>query len=223
MTRVPYEPAKKGSQKWIQLLVNEKPELLNSEIRKSFRLSDSETISWLSPLEEDDFAEYRDQDFLDRLDVKLERVHLAEFWPARGPQWDALGRSSSGKLFLVEAKSHISELVSSSRVKDDRSAERIMRSLADTKRDLGTKTELDWSKCFYQYTNRLAHLYLLRKNQLSAYLVFVYFVNDSEMKGPGTVDEWRGAIKLLHACLGIERHKLKKFMADTFIDIKDFK
>ncbi len=35
------------------------------------------------------------------------------------------------------------------------------------------------TKGFYQYINRLAHLYLLRVlNKIPAYLVFVYFVND---------------------------------------------
>ncbi len=219
MGRFTQPAGKKGSQKWIQKLVNEEPEILNSQIRKNLNLPNNEKIEWLSPLKTDGYAEYRDEDFLKRLGVKLERVPLSEFWPRGGPQWDALGKSSSGKLFLVEAKSHISELISTLRAEDKNSIERIQKSLEETKGYLNSESELDWSKCFYQYTNRLAHLCLLRNNELPAYLVFVYFINDLEMKGPTTVCEWEGAIKLLHSCLGIGRHKKKEFVTDIFIDL----
>lgn len=212
------QEAKKGSQKWIQKLVNEKQERLNSRIRQSFNLPNNEQIEWLSALKKDDYVEYDIETFLEKLDKKLEKLLLSEFWPKRGPKWDALGKSSSGKLFLVEAKSHIPELISTLRAKEPRSEAMILKSLKDTKDDLGSKTDFDWSKTFYQYTNRLAHLYLLRENELPANLVFVYFLNDSEMNGT-TVDEWKGAIELLHTCLGIRRHKLQKFVTEVFVDI----
>jgi len=219
MARFPQTQAKKGSQKWIQKLVNDKPEILNSQIWSTLNFSEKEIIQWFSPLKNDDYAEYRDQAFLKLLDVKLEKLPLDEFWPKGGPQWDALGRSLSGKLFLVEAKSHIQELISTLQAKDKDSIKRILKSLGEVKDYLESKTDFDWSKCFYQYTNRLAHLYLLRKNGLCAYLVFVYFINDLQTKGPTTVFEWKGAIKLLHSCLGIERHKLREYIASVFVDI----
>jgi hypothetical protein len=218
LARFTQKRAEKGSQKWIQKLINERPRLLGSRITQALGLVDDEEIRWLSPLESDDYAEYRDEAFLQRLGAKLETTTLSEFWPREGPQWDALGRSSSGKLFLVEAKSHIPELISSLQARDQDSADKIPRSLGKTRDYLGSKTDFDWSKGFYQYTNRLAHLYLLRENKLPAYLVFVYFLNDSEMKGPKTADEWRGALKLLHTCLGIRRHRLQKFIIETFVD-----
>jgi hypothetical protein len=66
-----------------------------------------------------------------------------EFWPIGGPQWDALGRSSSGKLFLVEAKSHISELISTSKAENKKSRERIQKSLEETKGYPKSKSEFD--------------------------------------------------------------------------------
>lgn len=219
MARFPQTQAKKGSQKWIQKLVNDNPEILNSQIRSALNFSEKENIQWLSPLKNDDYAEYRDQAFLKLLDVKLEKLPLDEFWPKGGPQWDALGRSTSGKLFLVEAKSHISELISTLQAKDENSVKRILKSLREVKDYLGSKTDFDWPKGFYQYANRLAHLYLLRKNEIRAYLVFVYFINDSQVKGPTTVSEWKGAIKLLHSCLRIERNKLTKYIANIFVDV----
>jgi hypothetical protein len=219
MARFPQTQAEKGSQKWIQKLVNDKPEILNSQICSTLNFSEKEKIQWLSPLKNDDYAEYRDQAFLKLLNVKLKKLPLDEFWPKGGPQWDALGRSASGKLFLVEAKSHIPELISTLQAKDENSAKRILKSLREVKDYLRAKTNLDWSKGFYQYTNRLAYLYLLRKNGLCAYLVFVYFINDSQVEGPTTVSEWKGTIKLLHSCLGIGKHKLTKYIANIFVDV----
>jgi len=220
MARFVQVEAKKGSQKWIQKMVNEKPEILATKIWSSLNLAE-ERIDWLSPLKNDDYAEYRDQAFLDRLEIKLEKSPLGQFWPRGGPQWDALGRSTSGRLFLVEAKSHISELISSIHAKDEKSREMIRQSLYETREYLNASTKIDWSQCFYQYTNRLAHLFLLRqKNDLPAYLIHVYFLNDAEMNGPTTSNEWQGAIRMLDSCLGIERHKLRKFMSDLYIDVR---
>jgi len=219
MGRFPQSVGEKGSKKWLQKLVNENPELLNLEIRSKLGLSSNEEIHWLSPLKKDEYAEYSDQDFVDLLEIEMEKIPLSDFWPKRGPQWDALGKSRSGNLFLVEAKSHISELISIMRAQDEVSVKKILGSLGKTKDFLNSKAESDWSCGFYQYTNRLTHLYLFRINQLPAYLIFVYFMNDSDMGGPKKVEEWKGAIKLLHSFLGIGRHKLKEFVADVFIDI----
>lgn len=222
MARYRQSTGKKGSKKWIQKLVSEKPEFLRSCILEKLKLPESERIRWLSPLKNDEYAEYSDQESLDLLGVSLEKRPLADFWPENGPQWDALGKSDSGKLFLVEAKSHIGELSSSIGAKDENSVRRIRRSLEETKDFLNSNAEVDWSRGFYQYANRLAHLYLLRQNSLPAYLVFVYFLNDSEMAGPATIDMWKGATELLHTYLGITRHKLHKYTADVFIDVTQF-
>ncbi|GAH84900.1 unnamed protein product, partial [marine sediment metagenome] len=131
--------------------------------------AENETISWLSPLKEDEFAEYRDTQFIELLGAKTEKP-LENFWPSRGPQWDALARSNTGRLFMVEAKSHIPELISSLRAENEDSIRLIHESLKETKKYLNSSDEADWSRRFYQYTNRLAHLYFLRVlNKLPAY------------------------------------------------------
>jgi len=223
MPRIPQGPAVKGSQKWIQKLVNEKPDILNSRISAQLNFPDTDTITWLSPIAEDGYAEYRDQAFLDLLNVKLPNVSLSDFWPSRGPVWDGLGRSETGKAFLVEAKSHISEVLSPKTGAGVTSLRKIKKSLDETKSFLHSTSEHDWTSTFYQYTNRLAHLYLLRGlNKVPAYLVFVYFVNDKEMNGPKSIDEWNGALSLLTSYLGIGRHRLKKYIAEIFIDVRMF-
>jgi hypothetical protein len=127
MARFPQHEAKKGSQKWLQKLVNDKPEILNSRIWSALNLSKEEHIEWCSPLKSDDYAEYRDQAFIDLLGAELKKVPLGDFWPKGGPQWDALGKSTSGKLLLVEAKSHIPELLSSLQAKDEEATEEIKK------------------------------------------------------------------------------------------------
>jgi len=221
VSRIPQNQAAKGSQKWIQKLINEMPDLLNSPIRTQLDLPDTEKITWLSPVADDEYAEYRDQAFLDLLGIKLPKVSLSDFWPSRGPVWDGLGKSDSGNVFLVEAKSHISEVLSPKTGAGVQSLQRIKKSLDRTKAFLNSNSDHDWTTTFYQYTNRLAHLYLLRAlNQVPAYLVFLYFVNDKEMNGPRSIDEWIGAISLLKSYLGVARHRLDKYLAEIFIDVK---
>jgi len=221
MPRISQGPGVKGSQKWIQKLVNEKPDLLNSPIRTQLDLPDTEKITWLSQIADDDYAEYQDEAFLDLLGIKLPKVSLSDFWPSRGPVWDGLGKSETEKVFLVEAKSHISEVLSPKTGAGVTSVRKIKKSLDETKTFLHSNSEHDWASTFYQYTNRLAHLYLLRElNDVSAYLIFVYFLNDEDMNGPKSIDEWHGAIKLLHSFLGVGRHRLSEFTADIFIDVR---
>ena len=85
MSRIPQQRAARGSQKWIQKLINEKPDLLNSPIKTQLDLPDTEKTTWLSPLADDEYAEYQDQAFLDLLAIKLPKVSLSDFWPSGGP------------------------------------------------------------------------------------------------------------------------------------------
>jgi len=70
MPSISQGPAVKGSQRWIQKLVNEKPNLLTSLIRTRLKFRDTDNITWLSPIAEDGYAEYQDQAFLDLLNIK---------------------------------------------------------------------------------------------------------------------------------------------------------
>ena len=133
-----------------------------------------------------------------------------------------IGKIRLWEIFIVEAKAHIPEMVSSGTGAGPKSIQLIQKSLAETKKYLRSKSPNDWSSTFYQYTNRLAHLYFLRIiNKLPAYLVFINFVNDKEMAGPETAEEWKGAIEMLHTYLGIRKNKLSKYIIDMFIDLKN--
>jgi hypothetical protein len=121
----------------------------------------------------------------------------------------------------VESKAHVGELLSPGTKASSQSKTFIDRSLKEVQSFLGVNPVVDWSKVLYQYTNRLAHLYLLRElNDVQAFLVFLYFVGDREMDGPSTPGEWKSAIRVVKGILGLgEGHKLSKFVLDIFIDV----
>jgi len=214
MPRVTQKKARRGSQRWLQIFVNERPDILNKRIGLG-------NINWLSPLKSDQHAEYRDKAFLDLLGITLKKRLLSDFWPKGGPQWDALGISESGEIVLVEAKAHIPEIFSSSQA-SPKSQKLISASLAETSSALKAQRGIDWSQHFYQYTNRLAHAYLLKElNDVATRLLFIYFIGDTDMKGPETEREWQAAIDVLHKALGI-RGRLPPYISDVFIDVWDF-
>ena len=214
MPRFPQKKATRGSQRWIQYFVNERPDILNKKIGLG-------RINWLSPIKSDQYAEYRDKAFLDLLGIRLKKSPLSDFWPKGGPQWDALGMSESCEAILVEAKAHIPEIISSSQA-SPKSLKLIRASLAETSSSFHAKPGSDWSLCFYQYTNRLAHAYLLKElNGIPTRLVFIYFVGDTDMNGPETERAWQAEIEVLYEALGI-RGRIPSYVSDVFIDIRGF-
>ena len=218
--RVPQRIGDKGSLKWIQVLVNENSDLLASALRPHLPARAAEAITWLSPLHEDDYAEYRDEGFLERMQIENLHVPLQDFWPANGPQWDALGRTSE-QILLVEAKANVPEIISHCGATSDASLRRIKSSLKQTQAYLGGKCRMDWTSGFYQYANRLAHLYFLRElNRLDAYLIFIYFLHDDTHISTSR-DEWAGALALQNNLMGLGRHRLHEYVVELFIDTRD--
>ena len=140
-----------------------------------------------------------------------------------GPQWDALAKTKSGRIILLEAKANIPEVVSPATGASPASRELIEKSLSETKAFLGVDQDLPWVGRLYQFTNRLAHLYLLRELiGIDAYLVFTYFVGDDDVNGPKTVNEWKAALTVAKKVLGIsERNPMSKFVSDAFVDIRE--
>lgn len=224
MTRIIQKSDDRGSLKDIQVLVNRNQDLIDNFLKSSFDDLADQKIIWTSPIEQDDFAEYRDNDFLIKLGLDPTEIKLDTFWPSKGPQWDALAKTTNGHVILVEAKANIPELVSPATGAGETSKTIIDKSLNDTKEFLNLTNDINWSGKFYQYTNRLAHLFFLReKCHKPAFLVNIYFIGDDSVSGPKTKQEWEGALKVLHTYLSLSHHKLSKYMADIFIDVNDLK
>jgi len=51
----------KGSLKWIQKVINDRPQILEAELRKCSSIPSTISFRWTSPLREKNFAEYREQ------------------------------------------------------------------------------------------------------------------------------------------------------------------
>jgi hypothetical protein len=220
MGRYPQKSNSHGSLKNLQVAINIKKKYLDDKISKV--IGKQMQINWESTLKADDYAEYRDEDFLINLGILNKmKFPLSNFWPDNGPQWDALGVSDD-EIILVEAKANIPEMVSpGTGAKNPRSISKIRNSLDEVKKYLNVSDTIDWTGAFYQYVNRIAHLYFLReKNNIKTHLLFIYFINGVSVNGPKTKDEWLGAIRTMECYLGLDKkHKLRKYIHNIFIDV----
>ncbi len=210
-----------GSQRWLQLAVNVQRRLVEEPLVSSLGGESHSPLEWLCPLHSGGYREYKDLDALKALGVPASVQHsLADFWPRRGPVWDGLARSANGDLLLLEAKAHIPELASGRSQAGPESLNKITERLREVREFLAPMSTAEWTHTFYQYANRLAFLYFLRHvNQLPARLVFVYFVNARDVRGPASRLEWESALALMYAALGLpKRHPLSPFIHNIFID-----
>jgi hypothetical protein len=197
--------AKAGSQKQIQIYVNEKTGALNSAVAQSLSAYglDEKSIQWVSPLATDTYSEYQDSEFLERVGLDLHTKRLQEFWPKRGPCWDALARIDGGCV-LVEAKSHSSEIYSGGCGAFSRSRQKIQAALDTTKEWLSVSPDVDWTGRLYQSANRYAYLHFLREiAKAKTFLVNVYFVDDP--RTPTTREDWDVEIRCVNRELGLVR------------------
>ncbi|NIR64498.1 MAG: hypothetical protein GWN76_10865 [candidate division Zixibacteria bacterium] len=203
----------------MQIIVNYNSRHLNDLLRPEMHLNSQDDIEWLSPLRGDSYAEYKDGDILNIFKISLLNRSLETFWPRGGPVWDGLAKTSRGDVILVEAKSHISEMVSSCQA-GPQALRQIQESMIEAAKSYESFMPDNWTSGYYQYANRLAHLYFLRNlNDIPAWLVFLYFVNDHEMSGPESKDKWKNAIAEVHDHLGVKAERLKPYVIDVFVDV----
>ena len=215
--RVMQPEGNRGSLKWIQRLVTLRPGICDVQLCAQGALLNRGTLEWLSPNRDDDWAEYRDAAFLRRIG-HLELIEaLNQFWPQRGPQWDGLARDTSGAIYLFEAKAHTGEMTSNCQA-SPKSRARIETAVSDTKVAFGAAPDADWLIGYYQYANRLAHLHFLRRAGVNAWLVFLYFINDAEMRGPNSEEAWNDHLELVHRQLGLPDTAAIPGVVNVFID-----
>jgi hypothetical protein len=201
--------AARGSQRQLQDYVNLYTQELNqailSQLPEALR---DRSIRWPSPLAEEEYREYQDGEFLQRLGLGSFSKQLAEFWPRGGPCWDALGQiepRQGGELpiaLLVEAKSHVPEMRSQGCQASERSFAMIQRALGEAKQWSKAAPEADWTGPLYQAANRIAHLYFFRQRiGHPCFLIHLYFVDDPYR--PTSQAEWDQALDAAHQELGL--------------------
>ena len=212
--------ATRGSQLWMQRVAAKRHEALERSIAKSVGKPDA-VVDWRAPLPPN-YSEPKDGRVFELLGTRPSARALRDFWPQRGPVWDGLA-VVDGQYVFMEAKAHIGELISGPTKAAGDSLARIEESLDRAQKTLAPRSRGHWAHSpFFQYANRLAFLQYLREdNRMPAHLVFVYFTHDSEMSGPESEPEWRGALKLMDASLGISEHRLSPYVHKVFVDTRE--
>jgi hypothetical protein len=221
MPRFVQKECARGSQKWLQRAVNRQPGLLDGPIL--VKLPDARNITWRSPLADDQYAEYRDAEFLEKIGAGQLTAKLAKFWPSHSPQWDGLAISDAGDILLVEAKAHVEELCGPTMQAASASRARIDGALRDAARFMRAEPCAPWSSVFYQLANRLAYLHFLRKHRLKAWLVLANFVGDEDVRGPSSAAQWEAAYRVVWHVLGVPRqHKLSRYVIEIYPHVDGF-
>jgi hypothetical protein len=201
----------RGSKLQIRLLVNEYPERLAVMLRREVSGWEPAAFDWRSPLSAEGYREYWDRDFLAALGLeRYESALVGGFWPRHGPEWDALARVSlpnSDAVLLIEAKSHRSEMVNCCRAGKESEAV-IDAAFERTRQWVRPPRCRDWKQPFYQFANRLAHLYFLRREcGIDARLVHIYFTGDPYY--PTTRDQWEDWMREVRFELGIDNTRIE--------------
>lgn len=125
----------------------------------------------MSPKKEDEFAEYRDNDFLEMLGITGCQSKLFKFWPKGGPQWVALGKLKNEFHFIVEAKANIPEITSSCQATSENSKTKINNSVTH----IPTSIE-QWHGAI----KLQKHLMALGRHRLQQYVLEI-FINIEEI------------------------------------------
>jgi len=212
--------AERGSQKHVQRYVNHYPEILNSKListSPSLSALSTGTIEWVSPLAKDDYKEYRDADFLDQLGLGHLADKLSDFWPKKGPSWDALARitteSGSGAI-IVEAKAHCGETPypDQSKAISQTSIKKIDASLIRARKFYGVPDQAKcWRTSHYQVCNRLAHLYFMNEElKVPTWLVWLFVIDDPDWPDSLCESGWLKYINgIIHDIAFPAHHPLK--------------
>ncbi len=203
--------AARGSQRQLQDYVNQFPEELNQAVLGQMpEALRNRSIRWLSPLAGEDYREYQDGGFLERIGLGAFLPQLAEFWPRYGPCWDGLGlieprnAFESPAIILVEAKSHILEMRSQGCQASEVSLARIRQAMKEAKVWCGAEQVSDWTGPLYQSANRIAHLFFIRQRlNRPCFLLNLYFVADPYRSTSQA--EWDEALLAVHRELGLSQ------------------
>lgn len=213
--------ANKGSRKHLQGYVNKRSEALSGAILSASPLLtevSTGTITWVSPLEDEGYKEYKDASFLKRIGLGQHTAALKCFWPRGGATWDALAKIKVGNedgALLVEAKSHLRESPRNDvcRASSRSSIDLIASSLLEARGFYGVPSNApSWSTAHYQVCNRLAHLYLMNEVlHVPTWLVWLFIENDPDWKDGTSSDGWHSYIQSIYTEIGLpSKHPLEE-------------
>jgi hypothetical protein len=218
--RVKQKEGTRGSLMFIQQLITRRPQLIAERLAVAGVVPPGVNVEWRSPLEADDWAEYRDSAFLERIGHAELASELKDYWPTGGPQWDGLAVVGDTVL-LIEAKAHVGELGSSCAAKAPAARRLIEKSLGATKLALGAEPNADWMSGYYQLANRLAHLSFLRGRGVDARLVLLQFTGETGMPTPSSLASYRSAFEGAMKHLGLDKVSPVPGLVEVYIDVAE--
>ena len=136
--------------------------------------------------------------FLDKYTSGLISSTWIDEWPQTGNvmNWDLVGYTENNKTknwILIEAKAHKGELSQPCKATSDKSKMMISDAITKATQNYGIKANSNWLNKYYQLSNRIYILDLLKRNDINAKLINVYFVGDwitKSRKSPQSIDEW---------------------------------
>lgn len=154
-------------------------------------------------------------------------IRWKEEWPQTGNQmnWDLVGysiKNNKKTWILVEAKAHVGELEQDCGASKE-SLDKITKALISTAKNNGIDIHENnlWTKKHYQLANRIYILDLLKRHEIDAKLLNIYFIGDmihKSRKSPQTKEEWEPEINKMKIYLGIEKCKSLPIF-DLFLDL----
>ncbi|OQA91427.1 MAG: hypothetical protein BWY26_00972 [Elusimicrobia bacterium ADurb.Bin231] len=214
--------------------IEEHKQLLEISIKRELNVEG--IFEWISPLSNYKYKEYSGG-FLESLGLRHLKESYKDFWPLRTAHWDALAKIDDGTILLFESKSHTGELKSRCRANDS-SINQIKKSLKGTydwlKNGQNQFNEHAWLNKYYQFANRLAHLYYFRgqKHMNNIWLVNIYFENDfslnmnSNSNKYKTADrsEWEKELNIIKEEMGLINTDMRKYgLIELFLKSSDIK
>lgn len=221
MPRRPRPPETSRSEHWLRVLVNTQPGLFQHRFAEATGIE--EPIEWLSPLKQDEYAEYYDTAFLERIGLTTLAASLKEFWPRSGPRWDGLARTASGHIILVEAKAHMEEVISDCGAGES-SLKKISQRFEELKIALKipeSRRGVSWLSPYYQFCNRVAHLHFLRSQGVDAHLVFLHFADAPDVPLPVSVETWFRFSRHIRKATALENHALSMYDHEMTIGVHE--
>lgn len=146
-------------------------------------------------------------------------------WPKSGNSmnWDLVGYTENKDAIktwlLIEAKAHIGELSQKCTAISEDSKEKIKKALENATTNFGIKT----NERFYQFANRIYILDLLKRHNIKAKLINIYFIGDlrnNTRKSPQSEEDWKAPINQMKSLLNITDEKQSNIgIYDLFFDI----
>ena len=208
----------KGSKRCLQAYLSDdnKRKELEEKVCEIIRWAVKE-IDWLGPKQSDDGWDWKEltgNAFWNAIGVNPKDTR--EFWPARGPHWDAIARltleDGSYRYVLFEAKANVQELKSWMRTKSDDSRKLIKRTLKTYTRSAPSY--------YYQTRNRIAHKkFINEKIKGMEYVKLCYLIFENDMTHIETSEEeWRTALKQEHQELGLNERQAEELFNEIYLD-----